>query len=46
MMMIADMKNATKSFSEISDQLDALGEQIGVTIKCQKEEIFEKMHRI
>ena len=46
MMMIADMKNATKPFSEISDQLDALGEQIGVTIKCQKEEIFEKMHRI
>ena len=46
MMMIVDMKNATKSFSEISDQLDALGEQIGVTIKCQKEEIFEKMHRI
>ena len=35
MMMIVDMKNATKSFSEISDQLDALGEQIGVTIKCQ-----------
>ena len=32
MMMIVDMKNATKSFSEISDQLDALGEQIGVTI--------------
>ena len=46
MMLIADMKTATKSFSEISDQLDALGEQIGVTIKCQKEEIFEKMHRI
>ena len=46
MMMIVDMKNATKSFSEISDQLDGLGEQIGVTIKCQKEEIFEKMHRI
>ena len=27
-------------------QLDALGEEIGVTIKCQKEEIFEMMHRI
>ena len=27
MMMIADMKNATKPFSEISDQLDALGER-------------------
>ena len=36
MMMIVDMANATASFAEISDQLDALGEEIGVTIKCQK----------
>ena len=46
MMMIVDMANATASFAEISDQLDALGEEIGVTIKCQKEETFEMMHRI
>lgn len=46
MMMIVDMANATASFAEISHQLDALGEEIGVTIKCQKEEIFEMMHRI
>lgn len=46
MMMIVDTANATASFAEISDQLDALGEEIGVTIKCQKEEIFEMMHRI
>lgn len=46
MMMIVDMANATASFADISDQLDALGEEIGVTIKCQKEEIFEMMHRI
>ena len=46
MMMIVDMANATASFAEISDQLDALGEEIGVTIKCQKAEIFEMMHRI
>lgn len=46
MMMIVDMANATASFAEISDQLDALGEEIGVTIKCQKKEIFEMMHRI
>ena len=46
MMMIVDMANATASFAGISDQLDALGEEIGVTIKCQKEEIFEMMHRI
>ena len=46
MMMIVDMGKATKSFAEVSNQLDELGEKIGVTIKCQKEEIFEMMHRI
>ena len=46
MMMIVDMATATKSFSDVSSQLDTLGEEIGVAIKCQKEEIFEKMHRI
>jgi ACT domain-containing protein len=46
MMMIADFASANKSFAEVSSDLDALGEQIGVSIKCQKEEIFEKMHRI
>lgn len=46
MMMIADLCAANKTFSEISEQLDQLGEQIGVSIKCQREEIFEMMHRI
>ncbi len=46
MMMIVDMSGATKSFAEISDQLDELGANIGVTIKCQREQIFEMMHRI
>jgi ACT domain-containing protein len=46
MMMIADMSGAEKSFAEISEDMDKLGEQIGVSIKCQREEIFEKMHRI
>jgi ACT domain-containing protein len=46
MMMIVDLAGASKTFSEISTQLDELGEQIGVSIKCQREEIFAKMHRI
>ncbi len=46
MMMIVDMKQAAKSFMECQKDLDALGEEIGVAIKCQREEIFEKMHRI
>ncbi len=46
MMMIVDMTGAKTPFSECAAALDALGEQIGVAIKCQKTEIFEKMHRI
>ena len=46
MMMIADMSKASKSVSEVSDDLDKLGEGIGVIIKCQREEIFNSMHRI
>ncbi len=46
MMMIVDMGGAKKSFSVISGEMDRLGEEIGVSVKCQREEIFEKMHRI
>ena len=46
MMMITDMRGAKKSFADVSNEMDKLGEEIGVTIKCQREEIFEKMHRI
>ncbi len=46
MMMIVDMKKSEVSFSKCSEDLEQIGESIGVSIKCQKEEIFEKMHRI
>ncbi|MDD3205398.1 MAG: ACT domain-containing protein [Lachnospiraceae bacterium] len=46
MMMIVDMDNAGKKFDDISADLDKMGEEIGVMIKCQREDIFDKMHRI
>lgn len=46
MMMIVDTNVTEKAFGDIVDELDKLGEEIGVIIKCQKEEIFDKMHRI
>ena len=46
MMMIVDMEEATKPFETFSQELDTLGQEIGVRIKCQREEIFTKMHRI
>lgn len=46
MMMIVDTHEMKKSFGDMADELTALGEEIGVAVKCQKEEIFDKMHRI
>ena len=46
MMMIVDTSESIKSFGDMADDLEAVGEEIGVAIKCQKEEIFDKMHRI
>ena len=46
MMMIVDMNDAQKPFGDIVDELAQIGEEIGVIIKCQREEIFESMHRI
>ena len=46
MMMIVDTSSATKESTQISEEMSKLGEQIGVVIKCQKEEIFDMMHRI
>lgn len=46
MMMIADMSNSAKSVSEVSDDLDKIGTDIGVIIRCQREEIFDQMHRV
>lgn len=46
MMMIVDYHNAAAPFGDVADKLNALGEEIGVIIHCQKEEIFASMHRI
>ena len=46
MMMIVDMGKMNTSFETVADELDELGKSIGVQIKCQREEIFNMMHRI
>lgn len=46
MMMIVDMNEAGKAFGIITEELQQIGEEIGVKIKCQHEDIFTKMHRI
>ena len=46
MMMVVDTAGSPNPHSDMADELEKLGEGIGVIIKCQKEEIFDKMHRI
>jgi len=46
MMMIVNMENTDTPFEQICNELENLGEVIGVKIKCQREEIFTRMHRI
>ena len=46
MMMIVDISKSEKSFDDMARELAAVGEEIGVTIRCQREEIFTSMHRI
>ena len=44
MMMVADVTNV--DYEKISTGLKAAGEEVGVIIRCQREDIFDKMHRI
>jgi ACT domain-containing protein len=46
MMMIVDTEQSEQPFSEIVTDLENLGNEIGVRIRCQREDIFTKMHRI
>ena len=45
MMMIVDIARSPKSFDEIAREMDELGQRIGASIRCQREEIFTSMHR-
>lgn len=46
MMMIVDTSESPLPFDGFVSRLTALAEQMGVRILCQKEEIFDKMHRV
>ncbi|HIW41572.1 MAG TPA: ACT domain-containing protein [Candidatus Mediterraneibacter vanvlietii] len=46
MMVIADVTDLSKDFTVVCDEMEQLGQEIGVSIHCQREEIFEKMHRL
>lgn len=46
MMMIVDVSAMEKSFGLVAEELERAGEEMGVKVKIQREDIFTKMHRI
>ena len=46
MTMLVDLTASTVAFADVSDALNAKGEEMGLVIRIQREDIFDKMHRI
>ena len=46
MMMIIDYSKTRKHFEDVAADLAEIGLGMGLKIRCQKSEIFEKMHRV
>ena len=46
MMMAVDTAISEIPFAELAKKLDAKGEEMGMSIRLQREDIFEAMHRV
>ena len=46
MIMITDISGATKPLAEIAAAMDAEGKEHNLSVRVQREDIFDAMHRI
>ena len=46
MVMAVDIEKLPCSFTDLAARLSALGEEMGIAIRVQRQEIFDAMHRI
>lgn len=46
MIMLTDLAKSSKKVAEISEELDKLGTELGVSISIKHEDLFNSMHRI
>lgn len=46
MLMLCDLSNSKLTINELGQKLNVLGQEIGVSIKVQHEDIFNAMHKI
>lgn len=46
MIMLVDLSGSTVGFNELHARFEALGKELGVEVRLQREEIFRSMQRI
>ena len=46
MMMATDVSEANVPLGQLVTEMEAIGREMGLTIRLQREDIFEAMHRI
>ena len=46
MVMAVDIEKLPCPFTDLARRLDALGAEMGISIRVQRQEIFDAMHRI
>ena len=46
MMMVTEISGCTVSLGELAKEMEALGVQMDLSIRVQREDIFQAMHRI
>lgn len=46
MIMLCDLSNSKLSLEDLHDELKKVGEEIGVSVHVQHEDIFNAMHKI
>ena len=46
MMMAAEVSDCTVPLAELCTEMERLGKEMGLSIRVQREDIFEAMHRI
>ena len=46
MMMVTDPEKCEKSAGTVAEEMEELGREMGLSIRCMNEDIFNAMHRI
>ena len=46
MMMVVDVSHSTVPMAQLCQEMEAKGQEMGLSIRVQREDIFEAMHRI